>query len=513
MRGLLPCILTLFSAVDDPQPNNVVQSVRAYRGANQVQILEALRDFVAIPNVTADRANIRRNAQYLVSELKKRGLNAQLLERRGVNPLVYAERIRSNAKRTLVIYAHYDGQPVRPAEWKVNANLTGPDEHQRPWTPTLYNKPQSEGGKSLKWPAVGSQVDPEWRLYGRSAADDKGPIVAILSALDVLTDARIESTSNLRFVFDGEEESGSPHLADFIRDHSDKLRGDIWLIFDGPTHQSRRPQLVFGVRGVVELEITVYGAVKELHSGHYGNFAPNPALRLSHLLASMKDERGNVLVKGFEDGVEPLGQLEQQAIKNLPDFDAQLRDEFQFAESEGSPRTYWERLSRPALNILGMASSHAGKEATNTIPSTATAAIEIRLVKGNDSKQMVDLIVKHIEACGYRVVDEDPDPATRKKYPLIAKIARNPGGYPAARTPMDNPLARQVERAMRMVTGDSLLLVPSMGGSLTLHVLPDPFVIVPTVNHDSNQHSSDENLRIANLWYAVDVVSTILTMP
>ena len=166
MRGLLPCILTLFTAVDDPQPNNVVQSVRAYRGANQVQILEALRDFVAIPNVTADRANIRRNAQYLVSELKKRGLNAQLFERQGVNPLVYAERISSDAKRTLVIYAHYDGQPVRPAEWKVNADLTGPDEHQRPWTPMLYDKPQSEGGKSLKWPVVGSQVDPEWRLYG-----------------------------------------------------------------------------------------------------------------------------------------------------------------------------------------------------------------------------------------------------------------------------------------------------------------------------------------------------------
>jgi acetylornithine deacetylase/succinyl-diaminopimelate desuccinylase-like protein len=146
---------------------------------------------------------------------------------------------------------------------------------------------------------------------------------------------------------------------------------------------------------VVDLEITVYGAVKELHSGHYGNFAPNPALRLSHLLASMKDERGNVLVKGFEDGVEPLGQLEQQAIKNLPDFDAQLRDEFQFAESEGSPRTYWERLSRPALNILGMASSHAGKEATNTIPSTATTAIEIRLVKGNDSKQMMEMTSSH----------------------------------------------------------------------------------------------------------------------
>ena len=263
---------------------------------------------------------------------------------------------------------------------------------------------------------------------------------------------------------------------------------------------------------VVDFEITVYGAVKELHSGHYGNFAPNPALRLSHLLASMKDERGNVLVKGFEDSVEPLSELEQQAIENLPDFDAQLREEFQFAESEGSPQTYWERLSHPSLNIRGMASSRVGKEATNTVPASATAAIEVRLVKGNDPKQMVNLIVKHIEARGYHVVDEDPDPAARRKYPLIAKVTRGPG-YPAARTPMDNPLARQVQGAMRAVTGDSLLLVPSMGGSLTLHVLPDPFVIVPTVNHDNNQHSSDENLRIANLWYAVDVVSVILTMP
>ena len=512
MRALLAFMLTLYSAVDDSPANNVVKSVCAYREANEVQILEALRDYVAIPNVTADGANVRRNAQYLASELKRRGLNAELLERQGVNPVVYADRISIGAKRTLVIYTHYDGQPVRPAEWKVNADLTDPDEQKRPWTPVLYDKPQSEGGKRLAWPAVGSRIDPEWRLYGRSSSDDKGPIVAILSALDALKDAKVEPTSNLRFVFDGEEEDGSPNLADFIKGHADKLKGDIWLIFDGPTHQSRRPQLVFGVRGVVDFEITVYGAVKELHSGHYGNFAPNPALRLSHLLASMKDERGNVLVKGFEDSVEPLSELEQQAVENLPDFDAQLREEFQFAESEGSPQTYWERLSHPSLNIRGMASSRVGKEATNTVPASATAAIEVRLIKGNDPKQMVNLIVKHIEARGYHVVDENPDPAARRKYPLIAKVTRGPG-YPAARTPMDNPLARQVQGAMRAVTGDSLLLVPSMGGSLTLHVLPDPFVIVPTVNHDNNQHSSDENLRIANLWYAVDVVSVILTMP
>ena len=512
MRALLAFMLTLYSAVDDSPANNVVKSVRAYREANEVQILEALRDYVAIPNVTADGANVRRNAQYLASELKRRGLNVELLERQGVNPVVYADRISIGAKRTLVIYTHYDGQPVRPAEWKVNADLTDPDEQKRPWTPVLYDKPQSEGGKRLGWPVVGSRIDPEWRLYGRSSSDDKGPIVAILSALDALKDAKVEPTSNLRFVFDGEEEDGSPNLADFIKGHADKLKGDIWLIFDGPTHQSRRPQLVFGVRGVVDFEITVYGAVKELHSGHYGNFAPNPALRLSHLLASMKDERGNVLVKGFEDSVEPLSELEQQAIENLPDFDAQLREELQFAESEGSPQTYWERLSHPSLNIRGMASSRVGKEATNTVPASATVAIDVRLVKGNDPKQMVNLIVKHIEARGYHVVDEDPDPAARRKYPLIAKVTRGPG-YPAARTPMDNPLARQVQGAMRAVTGDSLLLVPSMGGSLTLHVLPDPFVIVPTVNHDNNQHSSDENLRIANLWYAVDVVSVILTMP
>ena len=244
-------------------------------------------------------------------------------------------------------------------------------------------------------------------LWGGPPPHDKGPIVAILSALDALKEAKVEPTSNLRFVFDGEEEDGSPNLADFIKGHADKLKGDIWLIFDGPTHQSRRPQLVFGVRGVVDFEITVYGAVKELHSGHYGNFAPNPALRLSHLLASMKDERGNVLVKGFEDSVEPLSELEQQAIENLPDFDAQLREEFQFAESEGGPQTYWERLSHPSLNIRGMASSRVGKEATNTVPASATAAIDVRLVKGNDPKQMVNLIVKHIEARGYHVVGED----------------------------------------------------------------------------------------------------------
>ena len=205
----------------------------------------------------------------------------------------------------------------------------------------------------------------------------------------------------------------------------------------------------------------------------------------------------------------------------MPAYDEELKRELGLAWTEGEPETLPERLLVPALTIRGMTAGNTGALARNVIPNQATAALGIRLVKGNDPAHMRDLIVRHIEGQGYHVVSEDPDQETRLRYPKIAKITGG-GGYPAARTSMANEYVQEVigaaSAAADKAFGEgSLVLTPGLGGSLPLYLFSDvlrkPFVNVPVANHDNNQHAPDENLRIANLWYAIDLYAALLTMP
>ncbi|HEX7781045.1 MAG TPA: M20/M25/M40 family metallo-hydrolase, partial [Vicinamibacterales bacterium] len=361
-----------------------------------------------------------------------------------------------------------------------------------------------------------------WRLYARSAGDDKAPIAAVLTVLQAFREHKIQPTSNLVLFFDGEEEAGSPHLGDYLTRYKERVNPiDIWLFFDGPVHQSGRPLITFGVRGAMGVEVTVYGATRELHSGHYGNWAPDTPQILARLLASMKDENGKVLVDGWYDSAEPIGPEERAALAAMPDYDADLKRELGLAWTEGQPTSLPERLLLPALTVRVISGGNTGPLASNVIPSTATAALGIRLVKGNDPATMRELIVRHIERQGFHVVTADPDQATRLKYPRIAKVTGGTDASPAARTSMANPFARQVvaaasRAAARRFGAESLLIAPGMGGTLPLNLFTDvagkPAVIVPIANHDNNQHGANENLRIANLWYAIDLYAALLTM-
>jgi acetylornithine deacetylase/succinyl-diaminopimelate desuccinylase-like protein len=371
------------------------------------------------------------------------------------------------------------------------------------------------GGRPRDLPNPGEEVDPEARIYARSAGDDKAPAAAIFAALDALADGGISPSSNLRFFFEGEEEAGSRHLGAYMRTHRRQLAADAWLICDGPVHQSRRPQLVFGVRGLAGLEITVYGATRYLHSGHYGNWAPNPAMRLAQLLATMKDEAGDVAIEGFYDSTIPPGEAELRALRSVPHIDAQLRSELGLATTEGGNARLEERLLRPSLNVRGLESAAVGERARNVIPPSATASIDVRLAKGNDPETMLDLVERHVREQGYHLVRTDPEHAERLRFPLIAKVTRRPG-YPAARTSIDLPIVEQIIQAAERATAEPLVLLPTMGGSLPLHLFTDllgaPLIIVPIANHDDNQHAPDENLRLANLWYGIDLMGAIFTM-
>jgi acetylornithine deacetylase/succinyl-diaminopimelate desuccinylase-like protein len=479
-------------------------ATRSWRQANEHAIISEYVEFLKIPNLAADPANLRRNAATIQQMFEKRGVKSRLLELPGVAPAVYGEIMTPGATRTVMFYAHYDGQPLDPKEW---ANP--------PFEPTLRDAALENGGKVIPLPAQGQPFGPEWRIYGRGSGDDKVNVMLFVAALDALRANKISIKSNIKFIVEGEEEAGSPHLADFMRQNKDLLRADAWLICDSPMHQSRRQNVIFGVRGIQIVDITVYGPRRELHSGHYGNWAPNPAMMLAQLLASMKDENGRVLIDHFYDGVQPFGELEKKAIAEAPKNDAQLKRDLWLGRTDGGGAPLLELLGLPSLNIRGMASSRIGAQASNVIPATATATIDIRLVRGIDKQVAAQRFIEHIRKQGYFVVDKDPDEQTRLSHPKVAKVVVDKDGYNAAGTSMDSPIGKLVIQAVENARGPVIKL-PTMGGSVPLfmiqEVLGSATILVPTANHDDNQHSYNENIRIQNIWDGIETIAALMTM-
>lgn len=496
--------LTLFTISLSGFSQEVTQASQEYIRKNGASILDDFKTLLSIPNVAFDLPNIKTNAEHIRAELEKRGVETKLLRMVGTPPIVYGYYPVENATQTLAFYVHYDGQPVDKTKW-IND----------PWKPTYYDKSMLEGGKAMDFPTKSEEIDEEHRIYARSAGDDKAPIITILTALDLIQENKLSVTSNLVFFFEGQEEAGSRQLQQYLTDHRELVDEiDLWLFCDGPIHQSRRPQLVFGVRGVTGMEITTYGPNRPLHSGHYGNWAPVPGQLLADLLTSMKDDKGNIIIEGFYDDVAPLSASEKAALANIPLIDEDLKQELGINDPEGD-ESYNERLLRPSLTIRGLSSGNTGKLARNVVPATATASIGIRLVKGCDPEKQKDLVERHIQSQGFHIVREDPDLATRLKYPKIAMVTRS-SGYPAARTSMDLPIVKQVIDRAKVVAGDDLILLPTLGGSLPLYLFTDelakPAIVVPIANHDNNQHAANENMRIGNLWYGIQLMSALMTM-
>jgi len=476
---------------------------RDYRKSHEAQILAEFSDLLSIPNVASDTVNIRRNAAKLIEMMNERGIESRLLEGSGP-PAIFGEMKTPGATRTIGFYAHYDGQPVEPSKWSTD-----------PFKPTMRDKALEAGGQVVQFPKPGEKCDPEWRLYARSASDDKAPIIAMLVALDAMKAANLTPTASLKFLLDGEEEAGSPHLGDVASRNARLLDADVWICADGPVHQSRQQQLYFGVRGIVKADITVYGANRPLHSGHYGNWSPNPAMRLAKLLASMKDDGGHVLIEGFYDGAEPLGADEKNALKEMPDSDAALMREYGLASTDGGRRSLAELINEPSLNIDGLRSEDIGRQSRTIIPAEATATVDLRLVKGIEPRRQLERLIAHIKKKGYFVVSEEPSLETRLNHPLIARVVSEEG-YPAVRTPMNLPIVKKIIGAVAEVIGRTPVRLPTMGGSGPLWAIDAatkaPQVGVPIVNHDNNQHSSNENLRIQNLWDGIEIFAGIIAM-
>lgn len=489
LKGLrIPCLCaSLLCGTYTLAAQSPAEAARTYTTAHRSELTQQFSDLLAIPDVAADPAGLKRNADLLAGELKKRGAEARLLTLPGSPSVVYGRIDVPGAKHTVLFYAHYDGQPVTPSEWTVTP----------PFTPLLRD------------------VDGEQRIYARGAGDDKAAIFAQLTALDALHAANMPLKANIRFIWEGEEEAGSPHLEEILTANRDLIHGDVLLICDGPVDQSGKQTVVFGARGDTHLEITVYGPNHGLHSGHYGNWAPNPAMMLSQLLAGMKDESGHVLIPHFYDGIAPLSAIEKEALAHAPVNDRMLMDAFSLGHVDGNGEHLLSLINQPSLNINGISSGQTGAHAANVIPPTATADIDLRLVVGVDWRKQQQHVVDYIRSQGYTVVDTEPSRETLLSHPKVARVVLDPASYNAVRTPMDLPIAQTVIAAVKSARGDVVLL-PTMGGSVPLEMMvriaQTHTITVPIANYDDNQHAANENIRLRNLWEGVETMAALLQM-
>jgi len=491
------CFICMGSTFADQVSGQVSQ----WRQSHEQHIVDEFSKLLSIPNVASDKPNIRKNANHISQLLKNAGMRVELLEVEGSNPVVFAQRNSPGATKTVMIYIHYDGQPVNVDNWASD-----------PWVPVIRTDMVENGGKQVPMKAP---FDPDWRIFARSAGDDKAPVIALQSALMALAEAGIEPTVNLKVFLEGEEEAGSPNLRRMLETHKDKLAADLWLFCDGPTHQSRRWQLVYGVRGSYGFNLRVYGPNRPLHSGHYGNWAPNPIMLLTELINSMRAPDGEILVDGYSDQVVPLSAGELAAIAASPQMDELLATDLGIGIPETEDRLELA-IARPAMNLRGISGGDVGAQARNVIQPSAEASIGLRLVPAQTPEYLRGVIEKHIESQGYLVVHEEPTSEQRQQQQRIARLDwSSSGGYPAYRAAFDEPLAMQISEILYKLSDSTLIQTPTMGGSLPLYIVEDtlntPILILPIANHDNNQHGANENLRLQNLWDAVEIYAAVLT--
>jgi len=492
-----------FGYAGEQSGTQVHDAVQLYRAQNEVEILRELTEFVTLPNTATDLEDMEVNAEHLTGLLEARRFEVKLLRAEGGPPVIYGQRLSNEAELTVVFYAHYDGQAVVPELWSSD-----------PFEVVVRTGRLEAGGQDVPFEKLRAPVNPEWRLYGRSTSDDKVSIIALLTALDALGAAGIEPGINIKLFLDGEEERSSPNIPEILRSNMDLLAADLWVFCDGPMHQTRLPQVVYGVRGVTSVHITSYGPAVGLHSGHYGNWAPDPGMALARLITSMRDADGNLLVDGIDELVRPLGKTAAAAIEDAPPVDERLKQDLALGWTEGEPTPLAERITRPAVNLLGFSVGQIGTKAKNAIPPQAKAVVGFRLVPDVTPKAIRAATERHIQAQGFHIVHEEPDEGVRREHARVVWLEWKMG-YPALATDMDLPISKAIARIVDEAVDGPIVLTPSLGGSLPLYIFSEildapPIVVVPIANHDNNQHAPNENLRIKNLWLGIEIYAALM---
>jgi acetylornithine deacetylase/succinyl-diaminopimelate desuccinylase-like protein len=503
IRSYLTFLLILFCSTGFSQRINS-KTLTEWSWQKLPSAMAELDETLRIPNNALVPEDVTNTIEWTTKAFEKRGFIITQLKTAGP-PLLLVERNVKKPKATVLFYLHLDGQPVDSSKWF----------QESPYIPVI--KKQLDG----KWQPVGEDeiekgYQDNWRIFGRSSSDDTGPAVMFLTAIDLLDEHKIKPNYNIKMVMDLEEENSSPNLAGAVTQYADKLQADQLVIFDGPRHISNKPTLSFGARGISSVTLTVFGPKVPLHSGHYGNYAPNPAMRLSQLLASMKDDNGKVIIDGYYDGIK-LTDADKQEMSMVPDDESDIQRKIGIGSTDKVGNNYQEALQYPSLNVRGLGSGWIGEESRTIVPATATAEIDIRLVPESDGPRLLELVRQHVIAQGYHIISgKEPSDEDRSKYGKLIYFSSH-YAYPAFRTPIDSDLGNWLSTAMRTAFDDDPIKIRIMGGSIPISpfiaTLGTPAVIVPVVNPDNNQHSPNENLIIGNFREGIMAFTAILTTP
>ncbi|MFT5737135.1 MAG: acetylornithine deacetylase/succinyl-diaminopimelate desuccinylase-like protein [Maribacter sp.] len=463
--------------------------------------IDELRQFVALPNDALNPDDIDLNLLWLRDKFNQRGFNTSILETDNL-PLFFAALPMDDTKPTILLYMHLDGQSVDPSKW----NQDNPYE-------TVLKSMDGDQWKTEDFAELDTDINYDWRLFGRSTSDDKGPIVMFLNAMDLLKKNGKELSFNIKVILDSEEEKNSKPLPKAVRTYKELLMADFLVISDGPVHASGKPTVVYGCRGITSLSLTTFGPIKPQHSGHYGNYAPNPGFQLAQVLASMKDTEGRVLIPGYYEGIS-LDNATQNILKSVPENDSEISEKLQFKTPEKVGAFYQEALQYPSLNIRGLGSGWIGEKARTIVPASATAELDLRLVPETDGTRLKNLVKKHIEKEGFYITAEAPTKEERMAHDKIMMVMEG-SVTDAFRTDLNNPYGQFIVKTLQETFEDDVVQIRTMGGTVPIapfiNELKIPAFLVPMVNPDNNQHSPNENLRIGQIAYGIQTFYSLLS--
>jgi acetylornithine deacetylase/succinyl-diaminopimelate desuccinylase-like protein len=467
--------------------------------ARRRAIVESFVEFLRLESVSQEPAKVRATGEWLAAEMRVRQLDGRVLETGG-NPAVFGERRVAGATRTLLLYCHYDTKPIPLEGWLQ------PD----PIEPVFRRGLAEDGAPLIKFTDIADDGWGDIRLYARGASDDKGPIWCHLHALELMDAVGIAPKVNVKFIFEGEEEIGSPCFGAFCETHRDLLAADVVVITDGPKHASGRPTISGGARGVGSITLELEAARRDVHSGNFA--VPNPAWKLNGLLSSMATPDGMPLIEGFEEDVVGPTTAEQRMMAELPLDLPALEKELGVTLATD----YLDRIMfHPTLTIRGLHSGFLGKQANTIIPHKATVLLEVRMVKNQRWPKVYKRLLDHIRAQGYAVLESPdeplPDELRGKAVRVISK-----SGYDPAKTSLELPVSREIVTIIeRAHGGEHAVLMPTLGGSVPIYAFTDilelPTLIVPYANANNRQHSPNEHLRLDHLFQGVRTTAQLLT--
>ena len=463
-------------------------------------------EFLTYPNDANYKPDIDKLINWTEDKFESLDFKIEKLETETI-PILLASKHINDSYKTILIYLHLDGQPVDLNKWN----------QENPFIPVF--KLNKDGNfidydsRKLKNINYDTLEENDIRIFARSSSDAKGPVMMLIQAIKFMDLNNIDQKFNIKLVMDFEEEKGSPSLPSAVEKYSDLLKSDALLIFDGPQHQSDLPTLNFGNRGISQITLKTYGPIVPQHSGHFGNYAPNPVFRMSNILSSMKDENGIVKIKGYYDGIT-ISDETRKYLDDVPDNEESMLSKMQFKMAELVGNSYQEAMQYPSLNVRGIKAGWVEDEVRTIVPAECIAEIDVRLVIESDGYRLHDLIKKHIKSLGYTVLDHEPSEEERMKYDKIVKF-NSSVSYPAFRTEIDSDIGNWLSNTLIKTFDVKPVLKRTSGGSVPIspfvNTLNIPAVGVPTVNKDNNQHSPNENIKLLNYIKGIETFIGILS--